>query len=57
MIVKRQPQRISRVPRVSGEETKLVVIFGVVQEESKTVYAFAVAAKPRTKWIVNSRML
>jgi hypothetical protein len=37
MIVKRQLQRISRVPPVSGEETKFVVIFGVVQEESKTV--------------------
>jgi hypothetical protein len=57
MIVKRQLQRISRVPRVSGEETKFVVVFGVVQEVSKTVYAFAVAAKPRTKWIVNIRMV
>jgi hypothetical protein len=37
IIVKRRLQRMSRVPRVSGEETKFVVIFGVAQEESKTV--------------------
>lgn len=37
MIVKRQLQRISRVPRVSGEETKFVVVLEVVQEVSKTV--------------------
>jgi len=35
----RQLQRISRVPQVSGPDTKFVVAFGIVQEDSKVVYA------------------
>ena len=37
IIVNRQLQRMSRVPRVSGEETKFVVALGKEQVASKVV--------------------
>jgi len=33
------PKDVQRVPRVSGPDTKFVVAFGIVQEDSKVVYA------------------
>jgi hypothetical protein len=37
MMVNRQLQRMSRVPRVSGEETKFVVMLGTEQVVSNVV--------------------
>jgi hypothetical protein len=49
MMVKRQLQSMSNVPRESGLETKLVVTLGVVQVVSNSVYARAVNARERMR--------
>lgn len=39
IMVNRELQRISRVPRESGEDTKFASVVGIVQVVSKRVYA------------------
>ena len=45
----RQLQRISSVPRVSGEDTKLAGVLGTVQVVSNITYACELAAKSRAR--------
>jgi len=53
-MVNRQLQRISKVPRVSGEETKCVVLLGMVHVDLKVdsiEEAFVAAARAsKMKW-------